>query len=718
MKISLLITITTLTINNLYSQDSYSSYNDFATDNDSIKKYTLKEIILEGKKNNRTLSGTKASIKEMDLPQATSVISSLELQNQQVNSLTDVLKNANGVYIMGTTGGYQEEIASRGFSLGSNNTFKNGVRYFNGMMIETSGLERVEFIKGSTAMLYGNVAPGGILNLITKKPKYHLGGEVGFTQSSFATYKPTFDIYNALNKNKTAAFRINGSYTNGESFRNDVTSERFYINPSFEVKINNKTEILVETDFIKDERTPDFGAGVINYEVVNLPIDRFLGVSWGKYKSEQFSNTITLNHEINENWKVNFINGIRYFQTDLFSNTRPNTNGFINENGDWNRSIQRAESKDNYITQQANLNGVFSLGKTNHNVLIGMDVENFKNVATRYQNQAYDTINIFENYDISNEIAAPFMEKTSTTTAPTSRFGIYLQDYITFSEKWKALAGIRYTYQDTQSNIYTFNSNTSDVSNNYDDAFSPRLGLIYQPNENHTFFTTYSNSFETNTGQDELGKALKPSIIDQYEIGIKNKFFNNKLDFNIIAYQITNDKNYQQSLVNGNSYSYIKVLAGTVQSKGIEIDAKYSPIDGFSIIAGYSFNETKFLESEYYIAGSLLRYNPKNTGNISLNYEVKNGKYKGLNIGLINSYIGERYVGRSTRIQVENDNRKLIYLNDFFQTDATLSYSLNKFTIRTKLSNVLNEVNYNAHDDNSLNPITPRNYSVSIIYNF
>jgi len=138
----------------------------------------------------------------MDLPQATSIISSAVMSNQQTQSLTDILKNANGVYIMGTTGGYQEEIASRGFPLSSSNTFKNGIRYFNGMVIETSGLDKVELIKGSTALLYGNVAAGGILNLITKKPKFEFGGEIGATIGSFNTYKPTFDVFNTIGKNK------------------------------------------------------------------------------------------------------------------------------------------------------------------------------------------------------------------------------------------------------------------------------------------------------------------------------------------------------------------------------------------------------------------------------------------------------------------------------------------------------------------------------------
>ncbi|MCO6173862.1 TonB-dependent siderophore receptor [Flavobacterium sp. NRK F10] len=703
----------------LAQEKQYDSADEFAIVNDTVKKYSLNEVVVNGNPQDVPATVGKANINPMDLPQATTIITNETLKNQQVSSLSDILKNANGVYIMGTVGGYQEEIASRGFSMRSDNTFKNGVRYFNGMMIETSGLEKVEFLKGSAAMLYGNVAPGGILNLVTKKPKFNFGGEVGFAFGSFNTYKPTFDVYNAIGKNKKVAFRVNGSYEKAESFRDYVESERYYLNPSFLFKLSDKTELLVETDYTNDSRTPDFGSGVIDYELVDIPRSRFLGVTWGYFDSEQLSNTITLTHHLNDNWSVNFINGIRYYETELFSNARPNTGGSISEDGEWTRNLQRSKEKNNYFTQQANLNGKFTIGKTQHQFLFGADVENYKTNATRYNNYTgYDTINIFNNYDPSSEGAIPDLTLNTYTQTPISRFGIYVQDLISFAEKWKLLAGVRYSYQDTESNVYKYSNSSTTITNNYDGAFSPRVGLIYQPSKKHSLFATYSNSFQTNTGTDIDGNALDPSIIDQYEVGIKNKLFNDKIQANVTFYQINNDNLAQTSLANGNTNSSIKELAGAIRSNGVEIDITANPVKGLQIVAGYSFNETKYRKSNTYIEGSLLRYNPKNTANLSINYKVESGKLKGLNVGLINSYFGTRYAGRSTRITEENDNRKLIYLSDYFQVDATLGYDYKNFSIRTKLANIFNELNYNAHDDNSLNPIAPRNYSVALSYKF
>jgi iron complex outermembrane recepter protein len=703
--------------------DNFSETNNYS-EIDTVKNKkgeVLKEVLVTSKQQKTPITVGKANINPIDLPQTTATLNSAVLQNQQVSNLTDILKNANGVYIMGTTGGYQEEIASRGFSLSSSNTFKNGIRYFNGMSIETSGLEKVEFLKGSAAMLYGNVSPGGILNLVTKKPKFDFGGSAGITFGSFNLFKPTFDVYGSFDKNKKAAFRLNGSYEKADSFRDYVSSERYYVNPSVLVKLNDKTELLVETDYTNDTRTPDFGAGIVNYEIVEVPRNRFLGVTWGHFDSEQATATATLTHRFSDNWSLDFVNGYRFYQTELFSNTRPNsgTNGTVTSTGDWTRSIQKAEAKDNYFVQQLDLKGTFSTGKIGHQFLLGYDREIFKTTSTAYKNfNNYDTINIFEIYNPASEAAIPTMEKNTLTTAPINRLGFYVQDLVSLTNQFKFLAGIRYSYQDTRSDVLTYDTNQIATTANYDGAFSPRLGLIYQPTENHSLFASYSNSFDINTGQDEAGNALQPSIVDQFEVGIKNKLFDDRLFVNLTAYQITNDNLYQQSLANGNTYSYIKVLAGEVRSQGIELDIVSNPWKGLSIMAGYSFNETKFIDSDYYVEGSLLRYNPKNTANLSANYTFEDGTLKGLQFGMISTYFGSRYAGRSTRTQVNNDSRKLIYIDDFYQVDATLAYSYKEFTLRAKLSNLFNELSYNVHDDNSLNPIAPRNYSISLNYSF
>jgi iron complex outermembrane recepter protein len=687
----------------------------------------LSEVTVSGVQsaNERTVTIGKIAIKPMDLPQAVVTIDRTVLERQQALRLSDVLMNANGVYVMGNTGGYQEEIAGRGFAFGSSNTFKNGARYFNGAMPEMSSLEKVEIMKGSSAILFGNVAAGGILNLVTKKPKFESGGSVSMRVGSFDFYKPTIDVYGSVLGSKKLAYRINGTYEKGNSFRENVGSERIYVNPSLWYKLSNKTDIILEADYQKDRRTADFGVGAINYALIDVPRERFIGVNWSYFNNEQKNVNLTITHRFNENWKLNISGAYNAINNDLFANLRPNSTNFIQTNGKWIRGLQRSEVSQDYVLGQVDLTGLFTTANINHNVLIGSDFDQYRTKTTAYNNLVkYDSTNVFTPNIYQSRTDIPTLNVNTITSAPINRVGVYVQDLISFSEKIKLLAGIRYSYQETGSNVETFKkdaktgvpSSTTTNSTTFDGAFTPRLGLIYQPTKMMSVFGSYANSFTINTGVDVSGNALPPSFIDQVEVGMKNELFRGLLSANVTVYQIVNSNLAQTSLANGNTNSNIKELAGEVTSQGVEVDVKSKPFLGFSLMAGYSFNETKYTKSNIYIEGSLLKYNPNHTANASIYYTFSDTKLKGLNLGLTAMYFGERVAGRSTRLTIVNDTYKLIPLNAYTQIDLSAGYNFTKFSVRAKVSNLLNELSYNVHDDNSVNPIAPRQLSVTVGY--
>jgi iron complex outermembrane recepter protein len=681
----------------------------------------LKEIVVKAyiNANEKVSEIGKLPIRAMDLPQSLSIIDRQMIDNQQIKNMAEVLANTNGMYIMGTTGGYQEEIAGRGFALNSTNTFRNGIRYFNGMMGDFSNVEKVEVLKGSAAILYGNVAAGGIINLVTKKPKFEFGGELAMKTGSFGQYKPYLDIYSGIGKSQKLAFRINGSYEQANSFRVGVSSKRYFVNPSILLKPSKKTEILIETSISSDDRTPDFGAGIINYEIIKLPREKFTGVAWSKFIAKQQATNISISQSLTESWKLNFNGGLRQYKTELFANTRPNSGTLITKEGMWIRNIQKTNIDDKYQLAQLDLTGKLNIGQTNHQLLVGIETDNIKTNTTIYNQIArYDTLNLFNKINYKTRTDIPNMTIATISNVPVSRFGVYFQNLITINNYVKILAGLRYSYQQTASTVKTLATNKSEILKYYDEAFSPRFGLVIQPTKSISVFGSYANSFNLNTGVDLEGKALKPSVTDQFEIGLKNQLLANKLSLNITTYKIINANLAQISLQNGNTNSNIKELAGTVASKGIEIDIMAKPISNLSIVAGYSYNETKYIKSNTFIEGSFLKYNPNHTANFSGNYLFTNGKISGLNLGIIGLYIGDRQAGRSTRIQIKDDAYKLVKIPAYTQMDATIGYTKKKITIGAKIGNIFDTYSYNVHDDNSVNPITPRNYTGSISYKF
>jgi iron complex outermembrane receptor protein len=685
----------------------------------------LKEVMVTDFKsgNERMMVLGKAPIKAIDLPQSVSSVDKEQLDQQQAATLGDAVKNFNGIYVMGTSGGYQEELAGRGFAYGSSNTFKNGVRFNNAAMPELSALEKVEVMKGSSAILFGNVAAGGVINLVTKKPYFENGGEASMRFKSYDHYEPSIDVFGPLNNNKTVAYRMNATYAKARSFREVVKSERFYVNPSFLFKIGKKTDVLIEGDYLNDDRTADFGVGAINYTIVDIPRSRFIGVAWSYYKTEQQSSTATITHRFNNKWQIRSVTSYQNFKNDLFANQRPNGNSkFMQANGTWIRGLQRTKVNENYAITQLDVTGTFSTGFLKHILLVGIDADKYLTKNTAFNPISnYDTINVFDpgKYTARNDI--PNLTERTLTKSPIERTGAYIQDLISITDKIKLLAGVRISYIETFSSVLTVNNNTTVETKQFDHAFSPRFGFVYQPKKTMAFFASYANSFTPNTGTDTDGKALPPSIIDQYEVGMKNDLFNGLLTANLTAYQIKNSNLAQTSLANGNTNSTIKELAGEITSNGIELDIMTKNWKGLSLIGGYSYNDTRYTKSNTYIVGSKLRYNPNHTANASLYYQLSKSSVEwlnGFNTGCGILYIGERMAGRSTRLTVDNDAYKLIPLNAYTSLEASLGYGRNGTSVRIKMSNILNVMSYNVHDDNSVNPIAPRMVVVSFVHKF
>jgi len=706
----------------------------------------LSQVIVTAQKslNEKVSSIGKLPVQPKDLPQATMVIDKSILERQQVQSMSDVLQNANGVYIMGNTGGYQEEIAARGYSFSSSNTFKNGARFNNGIKAEFSSVEKIEIVKGGNAILYGNVGAGGILNIVTKKPKFEQGGEISFRTGSFNLYKPIFDIYGPLNKSQHIAYRVNGTYEKAGSFRDDVKSERFYINPSLLFKAGRKTELLIEGDYLKDERTPDFGIGAINYVIADVPRSRTLNVPWAYLRTTQYTTTATATHKVNEHIQVKATASHQRFNNEMFSASRPASTA-IAANGTWARGLQKTKTNEGYYFGAIDFTAKAKTGFIHHTILAGADADQYSTDAytfinTRYNNSLsrtslhnrniYDTINIFgtASHTVRNDI--PFLPDSLITTSPIVRHGFYIQDLMSVTDKLKILAGVRYSFQKNKDvSIYNVvKGSTSTNAGTRNEAFSPRVGVVFQPLKTTSLFTSYTNTFTLNTGVNIHNEALAPSIIDQFEAGIKNDFFNGALSVNITGYRIVNSNLAQTALfladgTTPNTNSNIKELTGETTSKGVEVDIMSKPLSGFSLIAGYSYNDMRYTKVNGNTVngnklGDRLRYNPAHTANLNVHYTFKReSRLKGFYASAGMFYTGDRLAGRNPTNSPTNTN-KLIELPDFITVDLNAGYALDPFAVRLKLSNLFNKLSYNAHDDNSINPIAPRQIAATFSYKF
>ncbi|MFV8356007.1 TonB-dependent siderophore receptor [Flavobacterium sp. XS1P32] len=735
MKYILLPTLSLFFSLSCFAQESANANDDknfdttMSSEFDTIKNKkggVLREVIITANKEKKPVSALRSGLKPMDTPQSVQVIDAEIITQQQAIRLSEVIKNINGVYVGSARGGAQESFFSRGYDMSANNMFKNGFRFNSGSVPEVSSLEKVEVLKGSAALLYGNVAPGGILNMVTKTPSFKKGGEISMQMGSYSFYKPSIDVYGPLND--IMAYRFTGSYENSESFRDNVTKERYYINPSFLFKVSDKTEIILQGDYLKDYWTPDFGTGIIGKKILDLPRNLYLGATWSNGETNQATVSGLVTHNFNKDWKLNFNTSFQNYERTSKGTERVQPAA----NGDWNRPLGQNKNLEQIIGEQLSVQGNFKTGQIKHQLFTGVDMENsFLQAYTfTFTPATYGSGNLFDFENFDQGGAIPNSTNTRIVKTDTNRFGIYSQDLISLTEKFKVLAGIRWSWQEAQVETTDMVKKTSiEDKKRKDLAFTPKLGLVYQPTKDLSVFASYANSFTPNTGTTVDLKAIEPSIIDQYEVGVKKDFWRGALSTNVTVYQITNSNLAQTAEFkadgSSNTDSSIKVLSGETNSKGVELDIVAKPVEGLNIIAGYSYNDMRFTKTSglkgSFIEGDRLARTPANTTNLSFFYTLQSGTFKGLSLGALGNYIGKRVGGWNNQVDASLPNGifdREIPLEGYTTIDVSTGYEWKKISILCKLSNVTNELNYTVHENYSVNPIAPRQVLTSLRYKF
>ena len=249
--------------------------------------------------NEKPIGAGKAGISYLDMPQSGGVVTSQVIHDQQINRLGDAIRNVSGVTLTQTRGGVGETYTARGYSTGitggASSVFLDGTLINTAGFPEASILESVEVLKGSSALLYGNVSSGLIINMVTKKPQFTSGGEVSMRYGSNNMYKPTVDVYGPISKN--LAFRMIGVYENDGSYRNSVHTERAFAAPSFLYNIGKKTTVLLEGNYLKESLTPDFGIGSVDTGraiSAAIPRSQYINTAWAYSHMDQYTGILNI----------------------------------------------------------------------------------------------------------------------------------------------------------------------------------------------------------------------------------------------------------------------------------------------------------------------------------------------------------------------------------------------------------------------------------------
>lgn len=619
-------------------------------------------------------TATKTDTPIRDIPQSIQVIPRQVLEDQGVTRLQDALQNVSGITKWGNFGGTEGGgFVIRGFE--QDETFRDSLRdndFYS--FSETANIEQIEVLRGPASVLFGQAQPGGIINITTKKPLREPYYNLSFEAGSYDFYRPTLDISGPLNADKNLLYRLNVAYQNSDSFRDFVNTERFFIAPVLTWEIGDRTTLSLNFEYLYNDPLYDRGLTALSDGSLQLPIDRFLGYpSLDDYTQKFYRSGYIFEHRFSDNWQLR----------NAFAITSARNQGQnVDSNGDLidERLLPRVLDRSDFIreayTLQTDLIGKFNTGSITHQLLFGVDLGR-RTSYLNLENAELPPIDIFDPvYDIARptEFQVSFKERIFQDTV-----GIYLQDKITLLDNLKLLVSGRFDSFDQDSQFPV-----DDTTNNQsDNAFSPRIGIIYQPSETISLYTSYTRSFFP---ADVYSRSADNSPFDpergtQYEIGIKGDFLDSRLSGTLAAYKITK-KNVLTTDPIDDEFS---IQVGEQQSQGIELNVAGEILPGWKIIAGYAHTDAEVSEDSNIPIGDRLTNVAANTANLWTTYEIQSGDLQGLGFGLGLFFVGER------ETELPNSNAQLA---SYFRTDASLFYRRDNWRAAINIRNLFDTEYY------------------------
>jgi len=698
-----------------------------------------------GYKNTRTFSATKTDADLMDVPQSINYVTKETLDDQAAFKTSDAVKNISGV---NQSSYNNNDFVLRGFR--ASNTLINGQRISTRGWAQnlTPYVERIEVIKGPASALFANTDPGGTINTVTKKPLKELRNSVNFSTGSFKTNRILGDFTGPMNEKKTLLYRFNLAYQNTESFRILQDQTAFVVAPSFSFIPNEKTSVNFDfvyqnTDGRLDRGQPIFGA-TEGTDLYSVPISFAIGKKNDYQKELSIFTTVSLQHKFNDHISFNASYLRSMYDEDLLEH-RTSNNFAVDVNGNQIPTLMGMQTirrlRKNYID---NFTGYFTFdyqtGEFNHKTLVGYDhiQEIFPEGNSTYNASGFlsadgkSVISKFdpkhpEKYMIKDGIPVPNVPyfnlanpdysiseisnyiNVSQDETPSKYFlnGVYVQHQISW-RRWKALIGLRQEfYTDVQG--YTTNSE----KNIQQKAFTPRLGIVFEPNDDISLYGTYNQGYQPQSAGTigdpaTFGGPFDPLKSKMVEVGAKFELFQKMLSLTTSAYYIEQN-NILINALNSSNPDLLRQI-GQQQAKGVELDINGRILPNLSLTAAFSYNIAKITESDSpEEVGSIMPNAPKSQGNIWAKYSFKNNSaLKGIGFAAGANYATKRLTDVA-----------ILELPAYVVANAAVFYQIDHFRLALNLNNAFNKTYWvGGFNYARLFPGTPRNFMLSVGYSF
>lgn len=614
----------------------------------------------------QSATGTKTDTPIQKVPQSISVVTAEEMALHQPKSVKEALSYTPGVAV-GTRGASNtyDYLIIRGFAADgqSQNNYLNGLKmqgnFYNDAVIDPYMLERAEIMRGPVSVLYGKSSPGGLLNMVSKRPTTEPLKEVQFKAGTDSLFQTGFDFSDALDDDGVYSYRLTGLARSANAQQKGAEEQRYAIAPAFTWRPNDKTNFTFLSYFQNEPETGYYGwlpkEGTVEPlpNGKRLPTDFNEGAKNNTYSRNEKMIGYSFDHEFNDTFTVR--QNLRFAQnkvsqksvygygmcSDPLYSSNPSSSPCANvPQSQWGHTLTRQYVIDNEklenFSVDTQLQSKFATGSVDHTLLTGVDFMRMRNDIDSWFGYAgsvapSDIYNLDRSdFDFG---AHPNPSGPYRVLLKQKQTGLYVQDQAQWDKVLVTLGG-RYDWADQSS----FNRDYGNKSERDDKEFTWRGGVNYLFDNGVTPYFSYSESFEPASQTDANGDLFAPSKGKQYEVGVKYVPEDRPIVVTGALYQLTKTNNLMAD-PNGSLFS---VEGGEIRARGVELEAKAALSASVNLVGSYTYTDAEYTTDTNY-KGNTPAQVPKHMALLWADYTFFDGPLSGLTLGTGGRYTGSSY---------------------------------------------------------------------------
>ncbi|WNY88560.1 ferrichrome porin FhuA [Leclercia adecarboxylata] len=638
----------------------------------------------------QSATGTKTDTSIEKVPQSISVVTAEEMALHQPRSVKEALSYTPGVAV-GTRGASNtyDYLIIRGFAADgqSQNNYLDGMKmqgnFYNDAVIDPYMIERAEVMRGPTSVLYGKSSPGGLLNMVSKRPLTEPLKEVQFKVGTDSLFQTGFDFSDALDDDGVYSYRLTGLARSNNAQQERAEEQRYTIAPSFSWRPSDKTNFTFLSYFQNEPETGYYGwlpkEGTVD-PLPNgdrLPTDFNEGAKNNTYSRNQKMVGYSFDHEFNDTFSVR--QNLRFAENKTSQNSVYGY-GVCSDAANSGNALCNALSpadKGHYLarkyvvddeklqnfTVDTQLQSKFATGDVDHILLTGVDYMRMRNDINAWF--GYDgSVPLL---DLYNPVYSDFDfgSKNPDNSGPyqllnkQQQTGLYVQDQAQWNKVLVTLGG-RYDWAEQDS----FNRVTGTTASRDDNQFTWRGGVNYLFDNGVTPYFSYSESFEPSSQSDAQGKPFAPSKGKQYEVGVKYVPSDRPIVLTGALYQLTKTNN----LMADPAGSFFSVEGGEIRARGVEIEAKAALSASVNVVGSYTYTDVEYTTDTNY-KGNTPAQVPEHMASLWGDYTFYDGALSGLTLGTGGRFSSSSY----------GDPANSFKVGSYAVMDALVRYDLARF---------------------------------------